>query len=147
MCQWRTIPLIADFMIRALSSPLTQKKMVLLIIASFATKAEVSSAATSSVSACFMIHVWALLENVFPDSWECSRCIIDEMVQDGDIKIVSKVFRHWDGRVCNEDDFSGKVLMLNKVHEMLVYLMNFGFGYEFKVPVDCTTCPGYLDVV
>jgi len=116
LCQWRTITLIADFMIRALSSPLTRKKMVLLIIASSATKVEVSSAATSSVSACFMIHVWALLENVFPDSWKCPRCIIDEMVQDGDIKIgdmsmhlVSEAFLHWDGRVCNEDDFSGKV--------------------------------------
>jgi len=31
--------------------------------------------------------------------------------------------------------------------EFVTKVINFDFGYEFKVPVDCTTRPGYLDVV
>jgi len=87
------------------------------------------------------------------DSWECPRCIIDEMVQEADTKIgdvsidlVSKVLRHLH-KASNDDYFSGKVLILSKIHEMLLYLINFDFGYELKKTVDCITFPDYLNVV
>jgi len=89
---------------------------------------------------------------ILSDSWKCPHCTTDEMVQDGDYKAgvsflnkIYKAFRCMD-RGC-DDKFSEKVLLLSKIYEILLYLMDFDFGYVFSKPVNYIVHPDYLDVV
>ena len=92
-----------------------------------------------------------LTEDQIPDSdWECHLCVRDSSPQPnneitGESHVGLIAASYTDMQHC--DLFTEKLLTLAKIHELLLFLCTFDFGYMFKNPVDTKQVPDYLRIV
>ena len=98
-----------------------------------------------------MKNACPLTEKDIPDdNWECHLCIRDsnpqpnnEITGESSLPLIIAAFA--DASHCH--GLTEKMLVLAKVHEMVLFLATFDFGYIFKDPVDLKEVRDYFKFV
>jgi hypothetical protein len=82
--------------------------------------------------------------------WKCPSCIAEEVGLEDDridgtksLEQISAVYSSTSPR----DDNDKMVLVLASIHQMILRLVEYDFGYAFSEPVDTKQVPDYLNIV
>jgi Bromodomain len=86
------------------------------------------------------------------DPWRCPRCCLenvglpeDKLDGSKSLSLICAAYESFGRNVSSQD--TDMLRLLSIIHEMLLRLINYDFGYTFREPVDLVRCPGYAETV